>query len=52
MTNRIPPLHPASPPPMCKLDFSEDEIEENDDFGDFSTAVPEFTNSHESLGKI
>lgn len=44
MSSGIPPLLPASPPPMCKVDFDEDEFdnddENEDDFGDFSNAVP------------
>lgn len=52
MTSRIPPLLPASPPPMYKLDFSEDEIDENDNFGDYSTASPEPKNCYENNSKI
>lgn len=48
MTSRIPPLLPASPPPMYNLDFSEDEIDENDNFGDYSTASLEPKNCYEN----
>lgn len=44
MASGIPPLLPASPPPMCKDDFNDDEDysanEDNDEFGDFSIATP------------
>lgn len=45
MASGIPPLLPASPPPMCNDDFNEVETddsanEDNDDFGDFSIATP------------
>ncbi|XP_065220961.1 aftiphilin isoform X2 [Planococcus citri] len=37
MANGIPPFLPATPPPMCNLDYSDDD--DDDDFGEFSDAA-------------